>query len=87
LLRSGRTRLRPARYDFFTSSGSEFGAGRTAAAAGLANELPARNAVVGLRKHLVDDYMNIDMARALELVQLGRHEFVTAFLLADPPVG
>jgi uncharacterized protein YutE (UPF0331/DUF86 family) len=49
--------------------------------------LPARNAVVGLRKHLVDDYMNIDMARALELVQLGRHEFVTAFLLADPPVG
>ena len=49
------------------------------------NELPAWNAVIGLRNRIVHDYMNIDMARVLELVQFGRHEFVTAFLLADPP--
>lgn len=52
-----------------------------------ADELPAWNAVIGLRNRIVHDYMNIDMARVLELVQLGRHEFVTAFLLADPQVG
>ena len=48
--------------------------------------LPAWNAVIGLPNRIVHDYMNIDMARVLELVQLGRHEFVTAFLLADPLV-
>ena len=52
-----------------------------------ADELPSWNAVIGLRNRIVHDYMNIDMARVLELVQLGRHEFVTAFLLADPLVG
>lgn len=52
-----------------------------------ADELPAWNAVIGLRNRIVHDYMNIDMARVLELVQLGRHEFVTAFLLTDPVVG
>ena len=52
-----------------------------------ADELPAWNAVIGLRNRIVHDYMNIDMARVLELVQLGRHEFVTAFLLADPQAG
>ncbi len=52
-----------------------------------ADESPAWNAVIGLRNRIVHDYMNIDMARVLELVQLGRHEFVTAFLLADPVVG
>lgn len=51
-----------------------------------ADELPAWNAVIGLRDRMVHDYMNIDMVRVLELVQLGRHEFVTAFLLADPQV-
>ncbi len=43
--------------------------------------------MIGLRKHFVHDYMNIDMARVLELVQLGRHESVTAFLLADLQAG
>ncbi|MDP2810662.1 MAG: hypothetical protein Q8O34_10990 [Rhodocyclaceae bacterium] len=47
-------------------------------------ELPSWNAVIGLRTRFLHDYMNIDMARVLDLVQLGRHEFVTAFLLADP---
>ncbi len=51
------------------------------------DELPAWNAVIGLRNRIVHDYMNIDIARVLELVQLGRREFVTTFLLADPPVG
>lgn len=48
--------------------------------------LPAWNAVIGLRNRIVHDCMNIDMSRVLELVQHGRHEFVTAFLLADPLV-
>ena len=43
--------------------------------------------MIGLRKHLAHDYMNIDTARVQELVQLGRDEFVTAFLLADPQAG
>jgi uncharacterized protein YutE (UPF0331/DUF86 family) len=51
------------------------------------DELPAWNAVIGLRNRIVHDYMNIDMARVLELVQLGRHEFVVIFLLADPVAG
>ena len=51
------------------------------------DSLPAWNAVIGLRNRIVHDYMNIDMARVLELVKLGHHEFVTAFLLADPLVG
>ncbi len=50
-------------------------------------ELPAWNAFIGLRNRIVHDYMNIDMARVLELVRLGRHEFVTSFLLADPLLG
>ncbi|MBI3525575.1 MAG: DUF86 domain-containing protein [Betaproteobacteria bacterium] len=48
------------------------------------DELPAWNAVIGLRNRIVHDYMDIDLARVLDLVQLARHEFVTAFLLADP---
>lgn len=43
--------------------------------------------MIGLRNRIVHDCMNIDMARVLELVQLGRHEFVIAFLQADPLVG
>lgn len=51
------------------------------------DELPAWNSVIGLRNRIVHDYMNIDMAHVLEIVQTGRHEFVTAFLLADPVLG
>lgn len=51
------------------------------------DELPAWNAVIGLRNRIVHDYMNIDMARVLELVRVGRHEFVTSFLLVDPVAG
>lgn len=49
-------------------------------------DLPAWNALIGLRNRIVHDYMNIDMARVLELVQHGRHAFVAAFLLAEPAV-
>jgi len=44
-------------------------------------DLPAWNAAIGLRNKIVHDYMNIDMARVLELVRQGHYRFVTAFLL------
>lgn len=39
------------------------------------------NAAIGLRNRIVHDYMNIDMARVLELVREGQYLFVTDFLL------
>ncbi|MCA1977681.1 MAG: DUF86 domain-containing protein [Thiobacillus sp.] len=45
------------------------------------DQLPAWNAVIGLRNRIVHDYMNIDIARVQELVAQGRYEFVTEFLL------
>lgn len=45
------------------------------------DQLPAWNAIIGLRNRIVYDYMNIDMQRVQELVAQGRHEFVTEFLL------
>lgn len=45
------------------------------------DQLPAWNAIIGLRNRIVHDYMNIDMQRVQDLVALGRYEFVTAFLL------
>lgn len=51
-----------------------------------ADELPAWNAVIGLRNRIVHDYMNLDMARVLEIVRLDHHQFVVAFLLSDPQV-
>lgn len=45
------------------------------------DQLPAWNAIIGLRNRIVHDYMNIDMQRVQELVATGRHEFVTVFLL------
>jgi uncharacterized protein YutE (UPF0331/DUF86 family) len=47
-------------------------------------QLAAWNAVIGLRNRIVRDYMNIDMAKVLELVSQGRNEFVVEFLLAQP---
>lgn len=44
-------------------------------------QLPARNAVIGLRNRIVHDYMIIDMPRVLDLVRQGRYRFVTEFLL------
>jgi uncharacterized protein YutE (UPF0331/DUF86 family) len=45
------------------------------------DQLPAWNAIIGLRNRIVHDYMNIDMQRVQELVAMGRYEFVTVFLL------
>jgi uncharacterized protein YutE (UPF0331/DUF86 family) len=45
------------------------------------DQLPAWNAIIGLRNRIVHDYMNIDMQRVQELVRTGHHEFVTAFML------
>lgn len=45
------------------------------------DQLPAWNAIIGLRNRIVHDYMNIDMQRVQDLVALGRYEFVAAFLL------
>lgn len=49
------------------------------------DQLPAWNAIVGLRNRIVHDYMNIDMPQVQELVRTGHHEFVTAFLLQPIP--
>ncbi len=46
-------------------------------------QLPAWNAVIGLRNRIVHDYMNIDMSRVLELVRRGHHDFVSGFLVAN----
>lgn len=45
------------------------------------DQLPAWNAIIGLRNRIVHDYMNIDMQRVQELVGRGQYEFVTVFLL------
>lgn len=45
------------------------------------DQLPAWNAIVGLRNRIVHDYMNIDMQRVQELVSADQYAFVTAFLL------
>lgn len=45
------------------------------------DQLPAWNAIIGLRNRIVHDYMNFDMQQIQELVAMGRHEFITAFLL------
>jgi len=44
--------------------------------------LPAWNAVIGLRNRIVHEYMNIDVGRVLELVRENQHQFVVDFLLA-----
>lgn len=49
------------------------------------DELPAWNAVIGMRNRIVHDYMNIDMDIVLELVRNGRERFVASFLLAPMP--
>lgn len=50
-----------------------------------ARDLPAWNAIIGLRNRIVHDYMNIDMQQVLEITSTERYRDVTRFLLA--PVG
>lgn len=39
------------------------------------------NAVIGLRNRIVHDYMNIDMAKVLDLVRQEKYRFIVNFLL------
>jgi uncharacterized protein YutE (UPF0331/DUF86 family) len=48
-------------------------------------DLPAWNALVGLRNRIVHDYMNIDIDQVLVMIQQGREQFVLDFLLRDYP--
>jgi len=48
-------------------------------------DLPAWNAVIGLRNRLVHDYMNIDMAQITVLLVQDRDQFVSDFLLRASP--
>lgn len=50
-----------------------------------ADQLPAWNAVVGLRNRIVHDYMNIDIQRVQQWVADNRYEFVATFLLKPFP--
>lgn len=45
-------------------------------------ELPAWNAVIGLRPRIVHDYMNIDMATVMAFVTGRREPFIIQFLLS-----
>jgi uncharacterized protein YutE (UPF0331/DUF86 family) len=46
-------------------------------------ELPAWNAIVGLRNRIVHDYMNIDMDQVTALVAENKEQFVVRFLLKE----
>jgi len=46
-------------------------------------ELPAWNAIVGLRNRIVHDYMNIDMDQVMTLVAENKAQFVVRFLLQE----
>ncbi len=45
-------------------------------------DLPAWNAIIGLRNRIVHEYLNINIERVLELVRADQYKFVTEFLLA-----
>lgn len=51
------------------------------------SDLSLWNAAIGLRNRIVHDYMNIDMARVLELVKKEQCRFITEFLLLPFTVG
>ncbi len=44
-------------------------------------DLPAWNAIVGLRNRIVHDYMNIDMDQVIALLSADKDQFVVDFLL------
>lgn len=46
-------------------------------------DLPAWNAIVGLRNRIVHDYMNIDMTQVTALIAADREQFVVHFLLKE----
>ena len=46
-------------------------------------ELPAWNAIIGLRNRIVHDYMNIDMDQVMSLIAGNKDQFVVRFLVTD----
>lgn len=46
-------------------------------------DLPAWNAIIGLRNRLVHDYMNIDMDQVTTLLTTDKDQFVVRFLLQE----
>jgi uncharacterized protein YutE (UPF0331/DUF86 family) len=44
-------------------------------------ELPAWNAIIGLRNRIVHDYMNIDMNQVMSLIAGNKDQFVVRFLV------
>jgi len=44
-------------------------------------DLPAWNAIIGLRNRIVHDYMNIDMDQVIALVAADKEQFVVRFLV------
>ncbi len=46
-------------------------------------DLPAWNAIIGLRNRIVHDYMNIDMDQVITLVATDKDQFVVRFLLKE----
>lgn len=46
-------------------------------------DLPAWNAIIGLRNRIVHDYMNIDMDQVIALVAADRDQFVVRFLCKE----
>jgi uncharacterized protein YutE (UPF0331/DUF86 family) len=46
-------------------------------------ELPAWNAIIGLRNRIVHDYMNIDMDQVKSLIAENKDQFVVRFLVTE----
>lgn len=46
-------------------------------------DLPAWNAIIGLRNRIVHDYMNIDMVQVIALVTADKDQFVARFLVKE----
>jgi uncharacterized protein YutE (UPF0331/DUF86 family) len=46
-------------------------------------ELPAWNAIIGLRNRIVHDYMNIDMDQVMSLIAGNKDQFVVQFLVTE----
>ncbi|MBV5346865.1 DUF86 domain-containing protein [bacterium] len=47
------------------------------------DDLPAWNAIIGLRNRIVHDYMNIDMEQVIALIAAGKDQFVVQFLVTE----
>jgi len=47
------------------------------------DDLPAWNAIIGLRNRIVHDYMNIDMDQVIALIAADKDQFVVRFLVTE----